>query len=61
MSSVHSWRMRFWGRVADKLGLGEVTFRLVDGVWYASAGDKIARGPQGADGLKMLCIEARGD
>ncbi len=56
---VHLWRLRFWGRVADKLGLGEVVFRLVDGVWYACAGDRIARGPQGADALKELCLRER--
>lgn len=56
---IHRWRMRFWGKVADKLGLGEVVFRLVDGTWYATADTRIARGPTGADALKQLCIYAR--
>ncbi len=56
---VHRWRLRFWGKVADTLGLERVTFRLVEGVWYAASDTMIARGPTGADALRTLCMRRR--
>lgn len=60
----HPARMRFWGRMADLLGLGRVTFRADEaGGWFAYAEKvevpHVARGKTAADALKELVVFGR--
>lgn len=63
--NIHSARLRFWGKAADALGLGLVTWRPDDirGGWFCFASNitvpHVARGVTAADAIAELVRFAR--
>jgi hypothetical protein len=63
--NTHGARLRFWGRLADDLGLGLITWRPDDirGGWFCFASNihvpHVARGVMAADALAELVRFAR--